>query len=110
VGVEGVLSNLLKISKDRPKKTSELSMYFAKYYKSKLKASFDAIWDSGLQRTVPMKHRINWCRKFAHENWVKESEEVKRDIRQQCETKFATALEQWKTRVDWSGSSEEYIK
>ena len=85
-------------------------MYFAKYYKSKLKASFDALWDSGLQRTVPMKHRINWCRKFAHENWIKESEEVKQGIREQCEAQYTEALEKWKTRVDWSGSAEEYMR
>jgi hypothetical protein len=103
------MGNLLKISKFRPKKRSELSMYFAQYYKTKLKTSFDALWHDGLQRTVPMKHRINWCRRFAHEHWVKESEEVKRDVRQQCETEYAAALDKWKTRVDWSGTAEEYV-
>ena len=83
-------------------------VYTKMFYKTKLKASFDAIWKDGLQNTVPVKQRVNWCQRFTREHLLKESEEVKREVRERCEAENAEAMAKWKGRLDWSGSPDEY--
>jgi hypothetical protein len=102
------LEALLKISKDRPRRKDDLSLYSSLFYTTKLKDSFDAMWENGLRDTVPAKHRIHWCKKFTRERWLQETEEFRRRVEQQAETEYAEALEKWKNRVEWSGSPEEY--
>ena len=83
-------------------------MYTKLFYDTKLKAGFEEIWKGGLLNNVPPKHRINWQMRFTREHLMKESDDLRKEISRKCEAEYAQSLEEWKTRMDWTGSAKDY--
>ena len=99
---------MLDIAKDRPREILDVDVYVEKYWESKLKPSFDALWEGCLRRTLDSKKRISEVRKHQREAWTKEPEELRLSIQQECKERNAKALAEWEARFKWTGSPEDY--
>jgi hypothetical protein len=78
------------------------------YWGSKLKQGFSAMWSECRHTGVPSKSRISFVKKYCAQHWAGESEELRREIAQKCESKHAEAMAVWKGRAEWTASAETY--
>jgi hypothetical protein len=108
--VDEVISAMLQMSKSRPRKKTELSVYLETYYASKLKAEFVPMWDDCLRGGVQAKERISTLNKFAQVRLDKEPPEVQMEIRRSCQEANEASLTEYKERFDWKGDAEDYDK
>ena len=108
--VNDVISAMLQMSKTRPRKRTELSMYLETYYASKLKATFVPMWDDCLRGGVPARERISCLNKFAQVHLEKEPADVQAEIRRRCQEENKALLTEYKDRFDWKGTAEDYDK
>ena len=55
-----------------------------------------------------MKNQISFVKKYTAEHWQKESEELRWEIAQRCESEHAEAMQEWKGHAEWKASAETY--
>ena len=103
-----MLQSLIAMSVNCPHKKTELTMYMEMFWESKLKEGFNTMWSGCQQTGVPAKSQISFVKKYCAEHWASESEGLRREIAQKCETEHADAMEAWKGRAEWTGSAETY--
>jgi hypothetical protein len=96
------------MSAHRPHKKTELTLYTELYWESKLKEGFNTMWAGCRHSGVPAKSRISFVKKYTAEHWAKESDELRREIAQRCESEHAEAMQAWKGRAEWKASAETY--
>jgi hypothetical protein len=63
----------------RLRRKPNVTLYSSKFYASKLKAGFDAVWEEA-KETLPASSRISMCQEYVKECWGKETDELKAEI------------------------------
>ena len=83
-------------------------MYSEMFYNSRVKAGFDAMWEGCSQNGVLSNERIQLWSRYTREHWLKESKELRDEVKKKCEDKYAADLQAWKDRGEWNESAEAY--
>ncbi|KAJ7836065.1 hypothetical protein B0H14DRAFT_2589927 [Mycena olivaceomarginata] len=97
-GVEKILRRMQAMSGNaaRPRRKTNLTLYLSKYYVSKLKQGFDAIWDN-MKETLPSSVRISMCQDYVRACWEQESEEVKTEIAVEADTQYEAEMGEYRS-------------
>jgi hypothetical protein len=96
--VEKILRRMQAMSGNaaRPRRKTNLAQYSSKYYVSKLKQGFDAVWDNA-KETVPPSARISMCQDYVKACWEQESEEVKTEIAAEADTQYEAEMGEYRS-------------
>jgi len=108
-GINTVLTAMTRLSRNRPRKKTVLATYQTMFWDAKMKEPFKETWESCQAAGAVRKgDRVKMMNKFALQMWEKESEEVKVEVKQQCDKENAQNLLGWKDRATWRASAKSY--
>ena len=89
----------------RPRKKSAL-MAYSDLNKESIKDTFDLLWESIKDTTVPSQ-RIRIWNRHVKACWEKETPEVREEITKQADIESETALADWRKKALFTGSPED---
>ncbi|KAF8200625.1 hypothetical protein K438DRAFT_1758827 [Mycena galopus ATCC 62051] len=109
-GVDKILRRMRAMSGNasRPRRKANVAVYSKKYYTSKLKEGFDAMWE-GAKTVLPPSVRVSTCQEYVRSCWEGEGEEVKREIAAEADALHEAAMEEFRVHQGLpEQSAEEY--
>ncbi|KAJ7180065.1 hypothetical protein C8R43DRAFT_1117413 [Mycena crocata] len=92
----------------RPRRKTQLAWYSSKYYATKMKADFDAVWE-GAKEAVPASARISMCQDFVKSRLDLETEEFHKKLAEEAAEAHAEEMKKFKeSHVVPERTAEEY--
>ncbi|KAJ7073547.1 hypothetical protein B0H15DRAFT_957080 [Mycena belliarum] len=79
----------------RPRRKTAVGWYSNKYYDTRMKTEFDALWEDA-KATLPAGARVSLCQDFVRGKWAEESVQFQAEIEAEAEAHFAEALRKYK--------------
>jgi regulator of replication initiation timing len=89
----------------RPRKKTAVGTY-GDLNKTKLKATFDPLWES-IKDSVKPNERLRMWNEHVRDCWEKETSEVRGDIMKQTDEENETVMAEWKKKASFTGSPED---
>ncbi|KAJ7181655.1 hypothetical protein C8R43DRAFT_941468 [Mycena crocata] len=79
----------------RPRRKTPLAWYSGKYYATRMKADFDAVWE-GAKEALPSSARISMCQDFVKARLAAETEEFTQKLEEEAAEAHAAEMKKYK--------------
>ncbi|KAJ7248271.1 hypothetical protein B0H12DRAFT_1072714 [Mycena haematopus] len=109
-GVDKILKRMHAMSGNasRPRRKTNVAVYSGRYYASKLKEGFDAVWEGAKEGLAPGA-RISMCQEYVRACLEVETEEVRAEIVAEADALQEAAMKEFRARNSVpEQSAEEY--
>lgn len=81
--------------KGRPRKPVAVNIYSQRYYQERLKADFDAEWNT-VKDVVSSRGRLAMMKQFVRDSWNKETVEFRDALQEEIDQEYEAQLQEWK--------------
>ncbi|KAJ7078701.1 hypothetical protein B0H15DRAFT_804724 [Mycena belliarum] len=110
----GALNKILKTMRGmssastRPRRQTAVALYSGRFYETKMKAEFDALWKTA-KDTLTLDKRISMCQDFVRAKWAAETEEFRESMEEEIRQNHKDALRKFKeAREVTESTAKEY--
>ncbi|KAJ7433755.1 hypothetical protein B0H11DRAFT_2259129 [Mycena galericulata] len=94
----------------RPRRKSNVAFYSDKYYATRLKEGFDALW-AGAKLVLPDKRRVSMCQEYVQKRWDEEDADFRTALINEANEEHAANMKKFReSHVVVEGTPESYHK